>query len=125
MKLLIDEMFPAAVAQQLAARGHDAVSVHDPEIGMAGRPDVDVFAAAVTFGRALLTENVPDFRRLEAAALAAGEKVPVLVFTTNRQFPRGDRRTLGRLVRALNALLGTKPDPVGPLFLKPPTRARP
>lgn len=120
MKLLIDEMFPAALAEQLRARGHDVESVHDADCEVhEGAPDADVFGAAASSGRALVTESVPDFRRLEATALAAGDAVPVLVFTTNRQFPRGDRRTLGRLVAALDALLTNQPDPAGPMFLRP------
>jgi Domain of unknown function (DUF5615) len=35
--------------------------------------DEDVFAAAIAEERALVTENVPDFGRLEADALARGE----------------------------------------------------
>lgn len=122
MKLLIDEMFPPALAEQLRARGHDVESVHDPDGEVhEGAPDEEVFAAAATSGRALVTENVPDFRRLEARALAAGDAVPMLVFTTNRQFPRGDKRTLGRLVAALDGLLTTDPEPTSPMFLRPKT----
>jgi predicted nuclease of predicted toxin-antitoxin system len=122
VRVLVDEMFPASVARQLRARGHDAVSAYDADVGLAGASDEDVFATAVTSGRALVTENVPDFRRLEAAALAAGEAVPIFVFTTNRQFPRGHARTLGRVVAALDALLRSRPDPVTALFLKPARR---
>lgn len=122
MKLLIDEMFPAALSEQLRARGHDVESVHDPDCEVPeGAPDEEVFAAAANSGRALVTENVPDFRRLEARALAAGDAVPMLVFITNRQFPRGDERTLGRLVSALVALLTTEPEPASPMFLRPDT----
>ena len=120
MKLLIDEMFPAALAEQLRARGHDAVSVHDADrANLQGAPDAEVFAVAADEARAVVTENVPDFRRLELAVLAAGEATPTLVFTTNRQFPRGHPRTLGRLVAALDALLRESPQPTGALFLKP------
>ena len=68
--------------------------------------------------RALVTENVPDYRRLEADALARGEPIPGLVFTTNRQFPRGEPATIGRLVRALDALMGER-RPTATMFLKP------
>lgn len=120
MKLFVDEMFPAALAERLRARGHDVESVHDPDSeAHAGAPDEDVFAAAATSGRALVTENVADFRRLEATALADGDAAPMLVFTTNRQFPRGDKRTLGHLVAALDALMTTDPEPVGAMFLRP------
>ena len=62
-----------------------------------------------------------DFRRIEAHALARGEPVLRLIFTTNRQFPRGDPRTLGRLVFALDALLSAPHAPATVAFLKPST----
>jgi len=47
MRLLLDEMYPPVVAEQLRARGHDVVSVHDPEYRwLEGAPDEEVFAAA-------------------------------------------------------------------------------
>lgn len=119
MKLILDEMYPPAVAEQLRACGHDVVSVHDPEHRyLEGAPDEEVFAAALAEERALVTENVPDFRRLEADALARGEAHATLVFTSNRQFPRGERGTIGRLVEALHVLLNEAPMPGGSLFLK-------
>jgi hypothetical protein len=121
VRLLLDEMYPPAVAEQLRARGYDVVSVHDPEYRrLEGAPDEEVFAAAFTDERALLTENVPDFRRLEAGALARGEGVPMLIFTSNRQFPRGEPGTTGRLVEALHALITEGPPQPGSLFLKRP-----
>ena len=122
MKLLIDEMFPPAVAEQLRARGHDVVSVHDPEYRrLEGAPDEEIFAAAVAEDRALVTENVPDFRRLEADALARGEASPTLIFTSNRQFPRGEPGSIGRLVEALHALMSDAPVSQGSHFLKRPS----
>jgi len=78
-----------------------------------------VFAAAIAEERAILTEKVPDFRRLEAEALASDEPTPGLIFTTNRQFPPGDPATVGRLVLALDALLGERPALAAAHFLKP------
>ncbi len=123
MRLLLDEMYPAVLAERLRDRGHDVVSVH--EVGFAwleGAPDADVLAAALDDHRAVVTENVPDFRRLQHAALASGEPYPVVVFTTNRQFPRGDRATIGRLVVALDALLHSGADATT-VFLQPPDPA--
>ena len=118
MRLLLDEMYSAVVAEQLRARGHDVVSVHDPDHRrLEGLPDEEVFAAALAEERALVTENVPDFRRLEADALARGEAHAVLVFTSNRQFPRGEPATIGRLVEALDALLTGSPTPERSIFL--------
>lgn len=121
MKLLLDEMYAPAIAEQLRARGHDVASIHDPAYrALEGEPDEEVWAAAVADDRALVSENVQDFRRLEAAALARAQPSARLIFTTNRQFPRGDPATIGRLVTALDALLAAEPDLVTALFLKPP-----
>jgi predicted nuclease of predicted toxin-antitoxin system len=123
VKLLLDEMYSAVVAEQLRARGHDVVSVHDPEYRrFEGASDEELFAAALAEDRALVTENVPDFRRLEADALARGEAHAALIFTTNRQFPRGEPGTTGRLVEALHALLTEGATLRGSLFLtRPPS----
>lgn len=113
MRVLLDEMYPTLLAEQLRRRGHDVVSIHDVAYRrLEGASDEEVFRAAVAEKRALVTENVPDFRRLEADALARGEQLPALVFTANRQFPRGDPATVGRLVTALDVLLAEQPSEV-------------
>jgi hypothetical protein len=115
-------MYPPAVAEQLRARGHDVVSVHDTDYRrLEGAPDDELFAAALAAYRALVTENVPDFRRLEAAALARGEPHAVLVFTSNRQFPRGEPGTIGRLVEALHTLMTDYTTLRTSLFLEHPS----
>jgi predicted nuclease of predicted toxin-antitoxin system len=120
MRLLLDEMYTGTIAEQLRARGYDVVSVHDPDYArLEGAADEEVWAAAVADNRALVSENVSDFRRIETDAIARGEPAARVIFTTDRKFPRGDPRTLGRLVLALADLLETMPD-VGPsLFLRP------
>lgn len=122
MRLLLDEMYAPTIAEQLRARGHDVASVHDPEYRvLEGEPDEDVWASAIASDRALVSENVRDFRRIEADALARGGPTARLIFTTDRQFPRGDPGTLGRLVLALEVLLTMPPDTTTALFLKPAT----
>lgn len=124
MKLLLDEMYAPTIAEQLRTRGHDAFSIHDPAYRMLeGAPDDEVWAAAIADDRALVSENVQDFRRIEANALADAQPVAPLIFTTDRQFPRGDPATLGRLVTALDALLAAEPELATALFLKPTTSA--
>jgi hypothetical protein len=111
-------MYSPVVAEQLRARGHDVVSVHDPDYRrLEGAPDEEIFAAVLTENRALVTENVPDFRRLEADALARGEAHAALIFTSNRQFPRGDPGTTGHLVDALHALMTERSTLGSSLFL--------
>lgn len=120
MRLLLDEMYPPRIAEQLRARGRDVASVHDPEYrALEGEPDEEVWAAALGADRVLVTENVQDFRRIETDALASAQPAARLIFTTDRQFPRGDPATIGRLVTALGALLISEPELATSLFLKP------
>jgi len=121
VKLLLDEMYAPVIAMQLRARGHDVASVHDPEYRtLEGEPDEEVWAASTAPARVLVTENVQDFSRIEADALAQGQPTAHLIFTSDRQFPRGDPGTVGRLITALDSLLAADPDLATALFLRPP-----
>jgi Domain of unknown function (DUF5615) len=120
MRLLLDEMYAPRIAEQLRARGRDVASVHDPDYpALEGEPDKEVSTAALAADWVLVTENVQDFRRIEKDALASAQTTARLIFTTDRQFPRGNPATIGRLVTALDGLLIAEPDPATSLFLKP------
>lgn len=109
LKLLLDEMWPPEIATQLQRRGHDAAAVAQrPELR--GQPDGVVFTVAQAEGRTIVTENVADFRPLAAYALQQGRSHSGLIFTSNRRFPRHDRRIAGRLVSALEELLSEGPE---------------
>lgn len=119
MRLLLDEMYSVAVAEQLRDRGHDVVSVNDSDYAhLRAAADADVFRAAISEGRAVVTENVRDFAALEADALSTRFR-PVLVYTTHRQFPRRGKPAVGRLVSALAALLERRADLPPVYFLEP------
>lgn len=104
MKLLIDEMWPPQIAVQLRALGHDAIAVAESS-ELRSKQDTAILAFAHSDSRSVLTENVSDFRRLAAIAIARGDRHAGLIFTTNRCFPRRDSRTVGRIVIALDQLL--------------------
>lgn len=109
MKLLVDELWPPEVARQLRARGHDAVAVQErPEL--VGKEDAEVFAAARAEGRAVLTEDAAGFRTLAAQLLHRGDSHSGLVLTSNKRFPRGKPKTLGRVIAALDELLSAIDD---------------
>jgi predicted nuclease of predicted toxin-antitoxin system len=109
VRLLLDEMWPPALARQLRDRGHDVIAVAErPDLG--GMPDSAIFEAALREERAIVTENVVDFRPLAAAAVSAGRAHPALILTSNRRFPRHDPRTLGRILAALDELLASHPE---------------
>ncbi|MFL5800119.1 MAG: DUF5615 family PIN-like protein [Actinomycetota bacterium] len=104
MRLLVDEMFPAQIAAVLREQHHvDAISVRErPDL--AGHPDVDIFVAAQAEGRAVVTENVRDFRPIARQWEADGKAHHGLVLTSDRRFPRARAGTLGRLITALAKL---------------------
>lgn len=103
MKLLIDEMYPPALADGLRAVGIDARTVS--ELGLAGSSDRDVLAAAISTGRIVLTENVADFTRIAADHVSAGDQQPGLIIALSSRF---SRRPKGRkpLIDAIQALSG-------------------
>jgi hypothetical protein len=105
-------MFSPRLAEALRQRGHDVVAVVE-RVDLRSMTDDEVFAHAVADGRWLLTENVRDFRPILLRAMTNGQKVPGLLFTSNRAFPRY-RQTLGPLIAALDAWLSAGPAP-GPL----------
>ena len=107
VKLLLDEMWPPAIAEALRDRGHEAVAVAERR-ELRGMPDEAIFEEARAECWVIVTENVVDYRPLAAAAMRAGRAYPALIFTSNRAYPRANRRTAGRLVAALDALLTTR-----------------
>lgn len=109
MKLLVDEMWPTTLAEELRRNGHDAVAVLErPDL--VSQPDDVVVAAATSEGRAIFTENVIDFVPLATSTMASSDPFPGLVLTSNAGWPRGNPRTLGRAVRALDALMSAHPE---------------
>lgn len=104
MKLLVDEMWPATLAEELRRRGHDAVAVGEGP-GLAHRGDDVLFDHAGKEARVVFTENVPDFVPLATGVLSTGGTFPGLLLTSNAAWPRGNPGTLGRVVRALDAFL--------------------
>jgi hypothetical protein len=86
LKLLLDEMYPGALARALRAVDIDAAIV--VELGLAGSSDPEIFAAAVAEEYTLLTENVADFTRIAAEHLAGGQHYPGLLIALSTRFSR-------------------------------------
>jgi hypothetical protein len=106
LKLLLDEHLSPEIARQLRKRGHDVVAVSERP-GLRGRPDRVHFASLPTEQRVIVTRDLPDFRPLLAEALRRGTTTCGLVCVP-RRFSL-DRDGIGRLVRALDALLQAHP----------------
>jgi Domain of unknown function (DUF5615) len=108
LRLLLDEMYPPAIAQQLRRRGHDVAAVTE-RAELRALPDADLFSAAQHERRAIVTENIVDFSRVADGRDARREHHHGLVFVDPTKYPRGSRRTIGRMVTALDRLLGEQP----------------
>lgn len=109
LKLLLDEMFPAAIAAALRAEGYDVIAVQE-DSQLRELSDPALFAAAQHLQRSIVTENVKDYLPLDAQSHAQAEAHWGLVLTTNQSFPRHRDRFVGALTRALRALLAAHPD---------------
>jgi hypothetical protein len=102
LKLLLDEHLSPAIAEQLKARGHDVVTV--AEAGLTGFDDAQVLASATSDRRAVVTNNVRDFRPLHAAYLTMNTTHYGIVLVPRGRYSLA-REKLGPLVTALNMLL--------------------
>lgn len=103
MKILVDEMYPATVAEALQGAGIEATTV--AELRLAGASDLEVFGAAVAGGYSVLTENVSDFARIAAEhSTAGGHHHGVLIALSSRcsRRPAG----IGPLIAAIQAMAG-------------------
>ena len=86
MKILVDEMYPATVAEPLQAAGIEATTVAD--LRLAGASDPEVFGAAVAAGYSVLTENVGDFAPLAAQHITADGHHNGLLIALSSRFSR-------------------------------------
>lgn len=107
MRLLLDEMYPARLAVDLRARGHDVVAVKErPDLRE--QADEAILRAAAAERRALLTENVGDFRVLVERFAAEGERHYGVLLVSARSLPRS-RRGRGPLLRGIESFLQLHP----------------
>lgn len=101
MRLLLDEMYPPTLAEALRTVGIDASTV--VELGLAGRSDLDVFAAATEQTRTTLTENVGDFTHISAEHLTAGGHHQGVLIALSSRFSRRPAG-IGSLLSAIHAV---------------------
>ena len=108
VKLALDHHYSPAIATELRARGHDVIAVI--ERGWETEEDEPLLALCAQEVRALLTNNVGDFTVISRRWALEGRQHSGLVFTSDASMPRA-RRTIGRYVEALDALMRSNPAP--------------
>jgi len=86
VKILVDEMYPATVADELNAAGIEATTVAD--LRLAGASDPEVFDAATAGDYSVLTENVGDFTRIAAEHSTSGHHHPGVLIALSSRFSR-------------------------------------
>jgi hypothetical protein len=103
VKLVIDEMLSAAVAEQLRQRGRDVIAVDErPELR--GLSDAELFERAQEAGRVVVTYNRDDFLALDRGYRHNGRDHHGLVSLHPRRFPQG-KGTIGPLIASLERFL--------------------
>ena len=108
MKWLLDEMLPPAIASELNAMGHDAVSV--AAAGLGGAPDDVVYAEALANDRVMVTENASDFAAMVAQRLAQDQPCVPVVLVRKADRPRGGALA-HHLANRLHEWANRNPDP--------------
>ena len=107
MKLLVDEMYPAVLADGLQAVGIQATTVS--ALKLAGRSDAEVFAEAVAAGYTVLTENVGDFTRIAAEHSTGGSHHHGCLIALSSRFSRRPHG-IQPLIAAIQAVVNEQLD---------------
>jgi predicted nuclease of predicted toxin-antitoxin system len=107
VKLLLDEMLSPAIARELHARGYDvqAIAGHPAREAL---PDPEVLALARSERRAVVTNNVRDFRPLHVQAVMPGGPghFGMIFMSGNYRHTKDD---IGRITAALEAKMAQYP----------------
>lgn len=98
MKALVDEQLSPAISVMLRQRGHDVISVHERD-DLKAQSDRVIFDGAAVDARAVITNNVKDFRPLAAECLARGGSHHGLIL-----LPPTRSRTRAQVSRRVDAI---------------------
>ena len=107
MKALLDEQLSPRIAELLRDRGHDVQAVINRR-DLAGRSDRVILEIAAGEERAVITNNVKDFRPLAAERLARGESHAGLILLPSTR--TRTRSAVEMLANAIEQVLSEHPD---------------
>jgi len=88
LKLLLDEMNSWRVAAELRQRGYDVVAVKRDRPGLESRTDPTILEAAAAEQRAVVTNNVRDYRVAHERMRARGDDHYGIIYTYDDTLPR-------------------------------------
>ncbi len=106
MKALLDEQLSPPIAVLLREAGHDAVAVAE-RTDLIGSTDRALFEVASREGRALVTNNVKDFRPLAAEWLAHGRAHSGLILLLSSR--TRTKAAVSKLAEAIGQVLQDNP----------------
>jgi predicted nuclease of predicted toxin-antitoxin system len=107
VRLLLDEMLSPAIGRELRERGHDVLAIADHP-GRVALSDPEVMTLARTERRAVVTNNLRDYRPLHADAIIPGGPGHFgMIFMPDTY--RRTKADTGRIIAALEAKLTEYP----------------
>ena len=107
MRAILDEQLSPQIAVLLRQAGHDVDAVASRE-DLAGRGDRIIFEAACGEGRAVVTNNIKDFRPLAAEWLAQGRVHAGLILLPSTR--TRTRNAIAAVAGAIENVLRDHPD---------------
>ena len=107
MRALLDEQLSPEIATLLRERGYDVVAVAD-RTELIGSSDRVLLEVASGERRAVITNNVKDFRPLAAERLARGQTHGGLILLPSSR--TRTRASVERLAAAIESVLRSHPD---------------
>jgi predicted nuclease of predicted toxin-antitoxin system len=107
VKALVDEQLSPRIAALLSEAGHDVVAVAERS-ELVGSSDAVLLEVAANEERAVITNNVKDFRPLVAERLAKGHTHAGLILVPSRR--TRTRAAIAALAGAIEKLLQEHPD---------------
>lgn len=107
MKALVDEQLSSLIASRLRESGYDVIAVTERG-DLVGSNDRIVLEVASAEGRAVITNNVKDFRPLAAERLAKGRTHPGLIFVPSKR--TRTRAAVATLATAIEKVLRDHPE---------------
>ena len=106
MNLLLDEMISWRIAAELRRMGHGVVAVKRDRSELEQQSDGTILEAAAAEKRAVVTNNVRDFRVAHERVLARGDTHYGVVYTFDGSLPR-NKAAIGLWVTTLERFLRT------------------
>jgi Domain of unknown function (DUF5615) len=107
VRAILDEQLSPQIAALLCKAGYDVDAVAERE-DLAGRSDRSIFEVASSEGRAVITNNIKDFRPLAAEWLAQGRVHAGLILLPSAR--SRSRHSIAAIADAIELILRDHPD---------------